>query len=408
MNSTTCPKCLKSFAKASRLQRHLQRKTPCAAIVGDDELTDVEREKLFACRFCGRRFSAQPNLSRHQKMSCRVAAKEGGMELLFEHTLQRQLEEQRSETESLRREVSELSSLLRQQLLAVKGGGLGSAQQVNIGQQNNTNTNMTVNVDARRQYVLRSFKSAPEDGGPIAVTLEQVRELFIGPGAHPALKAWMETPSGERLRMGEDIVQKAADALVAMIQALHAQPEQRNIFLNPKRADQVLVFEEAPGCDAENPHSWTVMPLREAILRLCDGLAHRLTEDVLRSSDDPKKVNALCGGPGHDVWHRVEMQDGVGSLPLTWQGRRDECAEKARPGLAAHLQTLTRRLPHLIADALTPEKQAATVVSKKQAAALGQAPSGLGAKKAAVGFEETKDANGEQSIEVEEPRVFTS
>lgn len=332
--SNSCPRCRKTFAYECRLRKHLSRKTPCDVVVQNDEDRPHEKKgEGHICRFCNRGYATLSNLYRHQRSACRAADK-SDVKLLYEETKQ-QLEEQKRTTELLQKKLEELPALiLRQLALAerVDGSPVQNLAQQNGGQQinavdasttnaysqsHNSTTHIEhVHVDART-FVMRSFMTEIADGGPLRVELEDVRALFVGPSAHPALKAWMEAPPDDRYRLTDEVTTLAAEALVAMVQAVHERcPEQRNVYLNPARADQVKVYERAEGCVAYEPKSWTVMPLRVAILRLCDGLAHQLNQDVNRDSDKPEKVAALCGEP-RPHWHdRVYMQDGVGTLPL--------------------------------------------------------------------------------------------
>lgn len=101
MADRTCPRCGKGFGKPFLLRRHLQRKTPCALIVERHELPVAERAKPFPCQFCGHRFTSPSGLCTHIKQSCRVAHSKDGLDTLYKHTLQKQLEEQRAETAAI-------------------------------------------------------------------------------------------------------------------------------------------------------------------------------------------------------------------------------------------------------------------------------------------------------------------
>jgi hypothetical protein len=72
MADRSCPRCQQKFARPWELERHLGRKTPCAAIVTLDILPDAVKNKPYGCLQCGRRFSSRPGLSRHMRVACRA------------------------------------------------------------------------------------------------------------------------------------------------------------------------------------------------------------------------------------------------------------------------------------------------------------------------------------------------
>src|ERR1700677_1801315 len=126
MSDRTCSKCSKAFAKPCFLKRHLQRKTPCDPIV--DSLT----QNALACRFCGRSFTTQSALSRHTTHRCKIANSNEGMEKLMEHTIQRQLAEQKQMTAQLQTQVGRLTELLEQRLSLVPQNGSPPAHLVEV------------------------------------------------------------------------------------------------------------------------------------------------------------------------------------------------------------------------------------------------------------------------------------
>jgi hypothetical protein len=95
---SVCPRCGASCRYPSYLRRHLARKTPCAPIleeadVSEEALKDPDLAKK-QCRFCRRIFSSYTSMRRHVRTSCRIAPNEkngdAGMELLYEHTVRKQ------------------------------------------------------------------------------------------------------------------------------------------------------------------------------------------------------------------------------------------------------------------------------------------------------------------------------
>jgi hypothetical protein len=98
MADRTCARCGKIFKYPYQLASHKStRKTPCAIIVESADLSAEERQKPHPCKFCGRRFMSEQGMWRHVRKNCKVARTSEGMEHLYKHTLQRQLDEQRAQ-----------------------------------------------------------------------------------------------------------------------------------------------------------------------------------------------------------------------------------------------------------------------------------------------------------------------
>ena len=139
---TRCGKCGKEFDKPCQLERHQKRKTPCAIIVDSQDLpaearADPELDKR-RCRFCGRVFKSYVSMRRHVRSACKIApnGKNGGagMDLLYEHTVQRQARQ----IETLERQNAEILGLMRQLIdrgpgsVVVTGNNIVDARKVVI------------------------------------------------------------------------------------------------------------------------------------------------------------------------------------------------------------------------------------------------------------------------------------
>jgi len=137
-----CPRCGKTFRDGRDLRRHQARKTPCTpilervdqeAVYGQEALEDPNFEQK-KCRFCGRIFSSYDSMRRHVRQACKIApnAKNGdaGVELLYEHTLRRQLAQRdaqhAAEIAELRAGQAQMVEMMRQMM--GQGGSASSGQ----------------------------------------------------------------------------------------------------------------------------------------------------------------------------------------------------------------------------------------------------------------------------------------
>lgn len=98
-----CPRCGRKFTKPSLVQRHLARKTPCTAVVTDDDLSPSELAKPHACTHCGHRFTTRDSRNRHARTSCRLRPSGSSADLA-----EQKLAEERRRTQELRLEVERL------------------------------------------------------------------------------------------------------------------------------------------------------------------------------------------------------------------------------------------------------------------------------------------------------------
>ena len=337
MSDRTCLQCKKVFRYPSDLLAHGKRKTPCAPIVTKDMLPPKLRAKPHACRYCGRRYSAGAGLSRHVNKFCRIAKDDKGMEKLFEHTLQRQLDAQMKETSELREQVSELAGLLKQRCQVdtavprqtIEANGHAQLQ---VAQQGSTITNNHIQV---------LHFDAPQC---IQVPMAMVRRLFVGGPEGPANPRLAEfLKKGELQENPDAAIPYVAEALVAITRECHKDPQQRNIYLSPKRADQVLVWSSP---EEEKDGSWQVRTLKDALRHLFDCVAEQLDEVNAAgpAADDCKRA---LRGPGADPnpvrhspehWAQLMLRGAVGVIPKQYWGNVRACISEARAPMSARLE----------------------------------------------------------------------
>lgn len=312
MVDRTCDKCGKVFAKPFQLKRHLGRKTPC------DPILDSSPGGL-QCRFCGRAYGSAASLSRHTRTRCKIANSEEGMDKLMEHTLQRQLREQSSK-------IDELTALVKQMTAGAPGapGALvataptsppvaaGAAPAIAVEGQNLiglmqqaqqiTNVHQVVNI-------------APWDGDRrIAVGIAQIAAAFA---ENSRLKEYARL--GDHELVDPEIAPPyVTELLVDLTKRAHADLSARNVYLNPKRADQALVHMTSG--------KWEVLPLADATRLMFDGVAQGM-QTVSRSLVSAEARRQLP----------LEAQNALAMAGLLYDDEPDEYVKRAKGPMAAHL-----------------------------------------------------------------------
>lgn len=310
MTDRTCGKCGKVFQLPCLLKRHHARKTPC------DPIVDASSEIKNKCRYCGRSFATAVSMYRHVRQSCKIANSDDGMEQLMEHTLQRQLLDQKHATDALRTQmeaqsaaVAELTTLLRGQLAMTTNvvQHIGGPAIVNNGTVTNV-TNIT-------QINIRTF-----DGkGGIVVPIELVRAAFT---ENPRLIEYCKMSDEERTD-----VDKAApfvlEALVDLVRRAHRDPISRNVYLNPKRADQAMIW--APKDDDEVSR-WEVRELLDVVRNLFTGVADNLHDLTL---SDQKRAQLP-----------FDVQCAASCVPNMYGDEPDRFVRDGKASMVAHLINL--------------------------------------------------------------------
>jgi len=264
-----CDKCGKAFCDNANLRRHKSRKTPCQPIL-ENNTADVSGN---GCRYCGRQFASSSSMYRHVRQYCKIANSDEGMEKLFNHTIQRQLARLEAQNTALQDQVSELAILMRQQslqqLTISDGTPLTLIQhQTNIGIQQNVQVNTTIIGFDREDRIYI----------PIAL----VKAAFT---ENPRLIEYCRMTDNERTN-ADKAAPYVLEALVDLVRRAHKDPMYRNIYLNPKRADQVMVCVEEKEDKPKNiAQRWEVRSLVDAIRLLFDGVAENLHRMIITEQE---------------------------------------------------------------------------------------------------------------------------
>ena len=239
------------------------------------------------------------------KQTCKIANSEEGMEKLFEHTLQRQVAEQSKEIGELKGQIAELAALL-------KGGAPSTA---------NSSTNTNSGTQTLNQ--IRTQNNMVTSQTTINIS-PWGREIYFSAQALEAAFAESETLQrychiGYKARAdAEEAAPYVQEALMSLVKRVHQDPQERNVYLNPKRTDQVLIYDEA---------TWQVLPLVEAIRSLFDRVSRRI-----------HKVTSPTG----TEWQKLSpaVAESAPWLPIMYDERREEHIVRARPSMAAHLENM--------------------------------------------------------------------
>jgi hypothetical protein len=309
MTTPQCGKCLKLFRDPYNLKRHQARATPCTLIL-------EAKEDSNGCKYCGRQFATKQTMQRHIKQSCKVANSPDGMEALFHHTVQKQLtkqEEQLVKQERLleqcieqKEEISELKTLIKMlaasrvqesTFLLTPASAPGPPSQVIINTTYNTQNNI----------VVQPWHGLEER---IIIPAAMLRAAFT---ENPRLVEYCHLSDHERTH-AENAIPYVLEALMDLVKRAHKEPAARNVYLNPKRADQVMVYDEA---------TWKIIPLMEAISAIFDSVAKnitRITLSVQESAQLPEDVLASAS-----------------MIPLVYRGMPDVYVKGARASMMAHL-----------------------------------------------------------------------
>jgi uncharacterized C2H2 Zn-finger protein len=292
----SCAKCGAVFQKNQGLQRHSARKKPCDPIVTQQSPGDSR-----SCQYCGRSYSRQDNLARHLKKSCKIANSAEGINKLFEHTLQQQLAAK----------IDRLTQLVEQFAVTSGGGAAGGTPAEcapGIGVANITTVNNVNTINATINY------NAWDGGQRIRLGVAQIAAAF---SENVKLREYAKL--GSRELADPDIAPPyVTELFMDLTKRAHADPAARNAYLNPRRADQVLVH--------KLNGAWEVVPLAEATRLLFDGVAQSI----------------LVATRAQEERHQLpqEAQNALAMAGLLYDDEPDEYARRAKAPMAAHLENV--------------------------------------------------------------------
>jgi DNA-directed RNA polymerase subunit RPC12/RpoP len=302
MVDRTCSRCGKAFRFPAHLREHQARKRPCADIVEPEDLSETDRDKPYPCKYCGRRFATQVSMCRHVRQACKIATSDEGMEKLMDHTLQRQMAQMEARMGAQIARLAELTELLGKQSSAPLTQHAESAATI-------------VNGPVTQQNIKIDVVVAPwDDKRAIAVGVQEVIAAFA---ENTRLQEYARM-SDYQLTDPEIAPPYVAEMLTDLVRRVHKDPTTRNIYLNPRRADQVLIHLRDGG--------WEVRAYASASQALLDGVATSIHEITL--SNEKRRQLPL------------EAQNALAMAGLLYEDEPESYIERTRSSLVAHLTNM--------------------------------------------------------------------
>ena len=250
-------------------------------------------------------------MRRHVRQFCKIANSEEGMEKLLDHTLQRQNAELLSRVDKLTALVERMATgQLTPAAPAVQRiaqNVAGPAQIYNAPVTNNKVKNKTV---TQNTITINAW-----DGDRrIGVDLAHIMAAFAG---NAKLREYAQLGDHE-LTDPSIAPPYVTELLMDLTKRAHADPSARNVYLNPRRADQVLVHKK---CGA-----WEVLPLAEATRLIFDGVAQGILA-VSRNYEERRQLP-------------LEAQNALSMAGLLYDDEPEEYARRAKAPMSAHLENV--------------------------------------------------------------------
>jgi hypothetical protein len=266
---------------------------------------------------------------RHVRQRCKTADKVKGTETPAERALQEQLAALERQNTEQNTKIDRLATLVE---LCVLGGhtgddealashGRGPAQasittnNAPVGQQciQNNTTNIITFGDAQCTEEGRGSETAlpgwPAKWPPPAV----LPRPFFPPSFTISLEDLREAlaacPDAEACRRGDP--EAIAALMVGILRRVHADPRERNMYPNPNRADQTLVY---------NPERWDARAVLEAVRIVFSRVADELAEAL--------------------PFVTPPLQSLADAAQAGYRAKKSEVAKSSRAPMAAHLENM--------------------------------------------------------------------
>jgi hypothetical protein len=252
-------------------------------------------------------------MRRHVRQSCKIANSEEGMDRLMEHTLQRQNAALAAKVDAQNEKIDRLTALVEQISLmpAVRAAPppLKAEPRANLAPHIGT-VNVTNHITQVTTVVnIKTFDS--EDRIYIPVSL--VKAAFT---ENPRLMEYCRMTDDERVD-ADKAAPYVLEALVDLVRRAHRDPLYRNVHLNPRRADQVMV------CIGEEQR-WEVRGLIDVIRVLFDGVADNLHRLIVTDKERTQLP--------------FDVQSAASWVPNLYEDEPERFVTSGKAPMAAHLQ----------------------------------------------------------------------
>jgi hypothetical protein len=249
---------------------------------------------------------------------CKIANSEEGMDQLMEHTLQKQVVALQAQVAAQSAAMVEMASMVRQ-LVGSASAPVAVTQHIgtiNAGP-------VTTQIDARTTNIQVNVVGFDrEDRIHIPVAL--VKAAFT---ENPRLMEYCRMSDEERTD-ADKAAPYVLEALLDLVRRAHRDPVYRNVYLNPKRADQVMVCldeERAqPALPRGKAQSWEIRSLVEAIRLLFDGVADNLHKIIITDQERTQLP--------------FDVQSAASWVPNLYEDEPERFVKDGKAPMAAHLQ----------------------------------------------------------------------
>jgi hypothetical protein len=282
MADRTCLRCNKVFNHPCRLKTHMSRKTPCTTLTAP-----IAKNARYVCQRCYISFTTQQAHSRHTLHRCKVT--NTTEKPSTEHSIQLQLAAVQTQNAEIKAQMSELKTLLKCQ-----------PQALNVNSNNNVNVTQVVNI-------------TPWAPNEALIRASDLAAIFA---ENPRLDEYCHFSDADKVD-AEGAAPYILEALMEFVKRAHADPSARNIYLNPRRSDQVLVFAEEAG------GSWKTLSLTEGIRALFDGVTGGIKHTIGQTQTLMELPCQLVGAASF--------------VPLLYDDEPDSYVKRAKGQMAAHL-----------------------------------------------------------------------
>jgi hypothetical protein len=251
-------------------------------------------------------------MNRHIRQYCKIANSDEGMETLMEHTLQKQMATVLAENASMKAQVERLAEMLEKQLALVPQAAAPSNTAI-IGATTVNTGPVTNNTHITNKISIRSWSGDER----IVVTTAMVKAAFT---ENPRLIEYCRFSDNDKTN-AESAAPYVMEALMDLVRRAHADPAARNVYLSPKRADQVMVFDES---------TWRVITLIETIQTLFNEVANTIHHMMITDRERAELP--------------FSVQASASWIPHMYRDEPDNYVKMAKGPMAAHLTNMAPQL----------------------------------------------------------------